>query len=172
MRFGKKGEETGSAVLWIILGVVAVIIIGLFIYNSFGKVSTAIDGQAPETQAVIAWCVTDVAGALGSPTTESSFTKYCTSFSNVKIDVGSVESYVSCAFLKEQGVASFSIDVFPDSVRTACNESKMKMAAYNKCQEFNETNKGSDLKWVEYINGVRCTEKFNYTEFDCCAIGP
>lgn len=164
MKMNKKGEETGSAVLWIILGLAAVVIIGLFIYNSFGKISTAIDAQKAETQAAIAHCTTSFKGVLGSSSDSDILAKYCTAFSSVKVEVGSIESYVSCAYLEQQGATVFSLDDVPSKIKSVCNNTVLKKAAYNKCLEYNSTNAGTDKNWKEYVNGVECSKSNAQTQ--------
>lgn len=155
----KKGaEESGGAIVIFLLVILVAAVIALSTYGFFSKVNTAVDSQKIATKSAIAQCSSGFKPLVGSPSDTDVFTKYCRSFSSILVEVGSLDSYVTCAYLEQQGATTFSLDDVSSTIKNACSLDVMKEAAYNKCVEYNNTNKGSDKNWKVYLNGVECSK--------------
>jgi len=154
----KKGAEEMTAILWVILGIAVVIVIGIFIYSSFNKVSTFMDAQGVENKARIASCQTSFMSSFSGSTDADKFAKYCGNFEYPAV-VGDQKGYVNCEFLKRMNVVSFTEDEVSSDVTAKCNLTVSNMLAYNKCMEFNNTKKNDNSNWAYYINGIECSRK-------------
>ena len=114
--FKKRGQtEVGlGTLLLIIIGVVGLILVGMFVYNSWSKISKTTD-LVPEDRTLYAQvCAQSL--ALGE-------SAYCDDFKVVKID--KKEQYMSCAFLNDKfglNIEDSAVDCTKDYASSKCDQ--------------------------------------------------